>query len=77
MIGSLIAFGTQGSLAVLGVLAYRLISFWLPTLPGGLAYVRLRRTVGGWRALQSGQNGDHFGTESDPVEPLTEPSPSS
>ena len=77
MIGSLIAFGTQGSLAVLGVLAYRRISFWLPTLSGGLAYVRLRRTVGGWRALQSGQNGDHFGTESDPVEPLTEPSPSS
>jgi uncharacterized protein (TIRG00374 family) len=48
-IGALIAFGTQGSLAILGVLAYRLISFWLPTLPGGVAYVHLRRTVSRWR----------------------------
>jgi uncharacterized membrane protein YbhN (UPF0104 family) len=48
-IGALLAFGAQGSLAVLGVLAYRLISFWLPTLPGGVAYLRLRRTVAGWR----------------------------
>jgi len=53
MIGALIAFGAQGSLAILGVLAYRLISFWLPTLPGALAYVRLRRTVGHWRELES------------------------
>jgi uncharacterized membrane protein YbhN (UPF0104 family) len=49
-IGALIAFGAQGSLAVLGVLAYRLISFWLPTAPGAVAYVRLRRTVARWRA---------------------------
>ncbi|MBV9311590.1 MAG: flippase-like domain-containing protein [Solirubrobacterales bacterium] len=53
MIGGLLAFGTQGSLAVLGVLAYRLIAFWLPTLPGGIAYLRLRRTVGRWRELES------------------------
>jgi putative heme transporter len=50
MIGALLAFGTPGSLAVLGVLSYRAISFWLPTLPGALSYVRLRRTVAGWRA---------------------------
>jgi uncharacterized protein (TIRG00374 family) len=49
MIGALIAFGTPGSLAVLGVLAYRLISFWLPTLPGAVAYLRLRGTVARWR----------------------------
>ena len=49
MIGALIAFGTPGSMAVLGVLAYRAISFWLPTLPGAVAYVRLRRTVSRWR----------------------------
>ena len=53
-IGALLAFGAQGSLAVLGVLAYRLISFWLPTLPGGVAYVRLRRTVGRWRQMEAG-----------------------
>jgi uncharacterized protein (TIRG00374 family) len=49
-IGALLAFGSPGGLAVLGVLAYRAISFWLPTLPGGIAYVRLRRTVLRWRA---------------------------
>jgi uncharacterized protein (TIRG00374 family) len=53
MIGALLAFGAHASLAVLGVLAYRLISFWLPTLPGGLAYVRLRRTVGRWREMRA------------------------
>jgi uncharacterized protein (TIRG00374 family) len=53
-IGALIAFGTPSSLAILGVLAYRLISFWLPTVPGGLAYIRLRRTVARWREAEQG-----------------------
>jgi uncharacterized membrane protein YbhN (UPF0104 family) len=48
-IGALIAFGAHPSLAVLGVLAYRAISFWLPTVPGSVAYLRLRRTVSHWR----------------------------
>jgi putative heme transporter len=52
MIGALIAFGTPGSLAILGVLAYRLISFWLPTLPGAIAYLRLRGTVARWRQME-------------------------
>jgi uncharacterized protein (TIRG00374 family) len=45
MIGSLLAFGVNGSLAVLAVLAYRTISYWLPTVPGVIAYVRLRRRI--------------------------------
>jgi uncharacterized protein (TIRG00374 family) len=45
MIGSFLAFGVNGSLAVLAVLAYRTISYWLPTVPGALAYIRLRRRV--------------------------------
>jgi putative heme transporter len=49
MIAALIAFGSPGGLAILGVLAYRLIAFWLPTAPGAIAYLRLRRTVGRWR----------------------------
>jgi putative heme transporter len=53
MIGTLIAFGTPASLAILGVLAYRVISFWLPTIPGGVAYVRLRTRVAGWRAADA------------------------
>ena len=49
MIGSFIAFGVNGSLAVLAVLAYRTISYWLPTLPGAIAYARLRHIVNGWQ----------------------------
>lgn len=48
MIGSFIAFGVPAGESVLGVLAYRAISFWLPTLPGIAGYVGLRRTVRGW-----------------------------
>jgi putative heme transporter len=48
MIGALIAFGVPGGLAVVSVLSYRAFSFWLPTLPGALAYVQLRRTIKGW-----------------------------
>jgi len=49
MIGVGIAFGVSPARAVLAVLAYRLISFWLPTLPGIAGYLGLRRTVSGWR----------------------------
>ena len=49
LIGVFLAFGTHASLAILAVLAYRLISFWLPTVPGAAAYFQLRRTVGVWR----------------------------
>ena len=55
MVGAFIAFGTPTSLALLAVLAYRLISFWLPTVPGAAAYLQLRRTVGTWRAEMAEQ----------------------
>jgi uncharacterized protein (TIRG00374 family) len=48
MIGVFLAFGTHASLAILAVLSYRLISFWLPTVPGAIAYLQLRHTVGVW-----------------------------
>ncbi|HLH13549.1 MAG TPA: flippase-like domain-containing protein [Solirubrobacteraceae bacterium] len=54
MIGALAAFGVNFNLAVLAVLAYRAISFWLPTLPGLVAYFQLRRTVARWREQQRG-----------------------
>jgi uncharacterized membrane protein YbhN (UPF0104 family) len=50
MIGALAAFGVELHLAVLAVLAYRGVSFWLPTLPGAVAYFQLRRTVARWRS---------------------------
>ena len=49
MIAALVAFGTPLSAALVAVLAYRAISFWLPTIPGVVAYLHLRRTVGRWR----------------------------
>jgi uncharacterized membrane protein YbhN (UPF0104 family) len=49
MIGAFAAFGQPAGRAVIAVLAYRAISFWLPTLPGIGGYVTLRSTVRGWR----------------------------
>ena len=48
MIGALAAFGVPLSLVVPSVLAYRIFTFWLPTIPGAIAYVQLRRTVSRW-----------------------------
>jgi uncharacterized membrane protein YbhN (UPF0104 family) len=38
----------DGGLAVVAVLVYRAFTFWLPLLPGVIAYFQLRRTVDGW-----------------------------
>jgi uncharacterized membrane protein YbhN (UPF0104 family) len=48
MIGALLAFGVDPSLAVVSVLAYRGFAFWLPIAPGVAAWLSLRRTVAGW-----------------------------
>jgi uncharacterized membrane protein YbhN (UPF0104 family) len=50
MIGASVAFGVNAEVAVVAVLAYRGLAFWLPTLPGAIAYLQLRRTVSRWRA---------------------------
>jgi uncharacterized membrane protein YbhN (UPF0104 family) len=57
MIGAFAAFGVNVDLAVLAVLSYRAISFWLPTFPGAVAYFQLRRTVARWRDEQSSHAG--------------------
>src|SRR5215469_11567698 len=49
MIGALTAFGVSVEGAVVAVLAYRAFAFWLPTLPGAVAYLQLRKTVQRWR----------------------------
>jgi len=46
MIGAFVGFRVKASLATLAVLGYRTISYWLPILPGVVAYLRLRRTAG-------------------------------
>jgi uncharacterized protein (TIRG00374 family) len=53
MIAALIAFGVPGGLAVVAVLSYRAFAFWLPTIPGAIAYLQLRHTVDRWRAANA------------------------
>ena len=43
MIGALIAFNVPGGLAIVSVLSYRAFSFWLPTIPGAIAYIGILR----------------------------------
>jgi uncharacterized protein (TIRG00374 family) len=49
MIGAFVAFDVPFGYATVAVLTYRGFSFWLPTVPGAIAYFQLRRTVAGWR----------------------------
>jgi putative heme transporter len=60
MIGAFVAFGLPASSAVIAVLAYRAISFWLPTLPGIAGYFALRSTVRGWRAADLSRGGSRL-----------------
>jgi uncharacterized membrane protein YbhN (UPF0104 family) len=50
MIGAFVAFGVPGGIAIVAVLSYRAFAFWLPTIPGAVAYLQLRRTVSDWEA---------------------------
>jgi hypothetical protein len=56
MIGAFAAFGVNFNLAVVAVLVYRAIAFWLPTIPGGIAYFQLRGTVRRWRGELSAEH---------------------
>lgn len=59
MIGAFVAFGVPFSLATLAVLTYRAFAFWLPTIPGAIAYFQLRGTVQRWR--DEGRDGGQRG----------------
>jgi hypothetical protein len=50
MIGAFTAFGVDVEVSIVAVLAYRAFAFWLPTIPGAIAYLQLRRTVNRWRS---------------------------
>jgi uncharacterized membrane protein YbhN (UPF0104 family) len=51
---ALVGFGTPRGVATLGVIAYRLVNFWLPIPLGGLAYLSLQVNTGGARADHRG-----------------------
>ena len=37
-----VGFGAPRPTAVLAVLGYRIVNYWLPLIPGAIAYIRLR-----------------------------------
>jgi uncharacterized membrane protein YbhN (UPF0104 family) len=49
MIGAYAAFEVDAGLAVVAVLVFRAFTFWLPLIPGVIAFIRLRGTVEQWR----------------------------
>ena len=49
MIAALAAFSVDAGQAVVAVLLYRAVTFWLPMIPGVIAYFQLRGTVERWR----------------------------
>ncbi|MFY9265038.1 MAG: lysylphosphatidylglycerol synthase transmembrane domain-containing protein [Solirubrobacterales bacterium] len=49
MIGTFVAFNVDAYTATAAVLAYRVFAFIMPTIPGLVAFVNLRRTVARWR----------------------------
>lgn len=53
MIGAFLGFGVAAPTAVVAVLIYRTFAFWLPTIPGAIAYFQLRRTVARWGRSRS------------------------
>jgi len=57
MIGAFIGFGVDDGLAVVAVLTYRALAFWLPTIPGAIAFFQLRRTVARWREERDPEHG--------------------
>jgi uncharacterized protein (TIRG00374 family) len=42
LVPSLVGFGTPRGVAILGVIGYRLVNFWLPIPLGGVSYLSLR-----------------------------------
>ena len=62
MIGAFLAFDVNSGLAVVAVLVYRGFTFWLPTVPGVIAYLQLRKTVERWRGHdgREGQAALHY-----------------
>jgi uncharacterized membrane protein YbhN (UPF0104 family) len=56
MIGAFVAFGGESrDSIVVAVLTYRLFAFYLPTIPGAIAYFQLRRTVARWKEQRASQ----------------------
>jgi uncharacterized protein (TIRG00374 family) len=64
MIAAFLIFDIPSASVFPAVLTYRLIAFWLPTIPGIIAYLQLRRTVRQWE----GEDNGRYTTESKVLE---------
>ena len=53
-----VGFGAPRATAVLAVLGYRIVNYWLPLIPGAIAYIRLRLRPGADGKTKPGMN--HF-----------------
>ena len=49
MIGASRPSASTSGWPTVAVLTYRVFAFWLPTIPGAIAYFQLRKTVRQWR----------------------------
>jgi uncharacterized protein (TIRG00374 family) len=63
MIGTFAAFDVSLGYATVAVLVYRAFAFWLPTFPGAVAYLQLRRTVNRWRDERAAERAARAGAE--------------
>lgn len=53
MIGTYAVFGVSAGTATAAVLAYRVFAFLMPTIPGVIAFIRLRGTAAVWQAANA------------------------
>jgi uncharacterized protein (TIRG00374 family) len=49
LIGAFLLFGIPSDTVFPAVLAFRIVGFWLPIIPGLIAYFQLRRQVNAWQ----------------------------
>lgn len=53
LVGAFVIFGLPANVVFPAVLVYRLVAFWLPLLPGIIAFFQLRRTVHRWERTRT------------------------
>ena len=70
MVGAFVLFGLPAQAVFPAVLVYRIIAFWLPLLPGIVAFFQLRKTVHEWEQTRTSPPVGMDIAESPPAAPL-------
>ena len=58
LIGALLAFDQPGAQVVVAVLTFRLVGYWLPTIPQAVAYFQLNRTLAQWKEAREAEKAE-------------------